>query len=388
MVNKDKAVAVAVTVLQVIPRLDAGGVERGVIEIARAIKAAGYRSLVCSAGGKLVCELQGIEHITLPVDSKNPLTMIRNISSLRAAIRKYAVNIVHVRSRAPAWSCLFACRLEKVKMITTFHGTYGAKYWLKRLYNTVMLRSDKVIAISPFIFEHIRDVYNHNMRNVVVINRGVDIEEFDPSKISAKRLEAANAHLKGAASPPRTDLPILLMPGRFSRWKGHTYLLEILKILQHRNYQCYMVGECTPMHQQYMAELMDKIVRYQLKDSVFIRPHYGDMAALYAASDIVLSMSQEPEAFGRTIVEAQSMGKVVLATEHGGSLYTIANGQTGYHLPIHEPEAAAAILKEVLAQSPEQRRELGKHAAELTRDNYAIAKMCGKTLKIYHELYS
>ncbi|MBS0235838.1 MAG: glycosyltransferase family 4 protein [Proteobacteria bacterium] len=376
----------SITVLQVVPRLDAGGVERGVLEIAKALHDAGYQSIVCSAGGAMVPELEklGTKHIVLPVDSKNPVEIFRNIKRLRRIIKQNDVNIIHARSRAPAWSSRFARLLTKCKFITTFHGTYGAKWWIKRLYNKSMLKSEKVIAISPFIFEHIRDTYSHNMQNVVVINRGVDLEEFAPEKMSKTRIKAAAGHLEIGAKTNK--MVKFLLPARFTRWKGHAYLLEILRAMRNRNYVCYMVGLYTPDHDKYMRQIHELIKSYGLEDRVIIKQHYRDMPALYSVVDVVLSTSQEPEAFGRTIVEAQSMSKITVATEHGGAMYTIEHGNNGYFIPVADPMAAAAILDQILELDEAVAEEIKRNALRSVEMSYSTARMCDKTLKLYKQV--
>ena len=228
------------TVLQVLPALDAGGgVERGTVEIASAIVEAGGRALVASAGGAMVHELKrvGAEHFTLALASKNPAVILANVKRLAGLIQAEGADIVHARSRAPAWSAYYAARRARCHFVTTFHGTYGSGNWIKRRYNSVMTRGERVIAISHFIAGHVRRVYGVPAAAIRVIHRGVDLERFDPKKVSAERVVA----LAGSWRLP-DGMPVVMLPGRLTRWKGQMVFIRAIAALPRRDIRCLLVG--------------------------------------------------------------------------------------------------------------------------------------------------
>ena len=246
------------TVLQVLPALVTGGVERGTVDIANAIVAGGGRAIVASAGGPMVGELTrgGAEHITLPVDTKNIFAMRKNIDRLAELIEKESVDIVHARSRAPAWSAWYAAKRTKRHFITTFHGTYGHGNWLKRWYNSIMTRGEQVIAISDFIGGHVRQVYGVPSAKIKVIHRGIDLDKFDPANVSAERV------IDIAKKWRLPDgMPIIMLPGRLTRWKGQTVFIEAIKKLGRENVQCLMVGS-DQGREDYRHELESEIERH------------------------------------------------------------------------------------------------------------------------------
>ncbi|WP_316976099.1 glycosyltransferase family 4 protein [Shumkonia mesophila] len=372
-----------VTVLQVLPALGAGGgVERGTVEIARAIVEAGGRSLVASAGGLLVHDLTRAkaEHFELPVDSKNPLVMRANIARLARLIVEENVDIVHARSRAPAWSAYFAAARAGRRFVTTFHGTYGAGNPLKRKYNSIMTRGERVIAISSFIAGHIRQVYGVPAARIRVIPRGVDLERFDPARVSAERV----AQLAGQWRLG-DGLPVVMLPGRLTRWKGQTVFLEAIARLRRKDIRCVLVGS-DQGRADYRRELEDIISRHDLDEVVRIVDHCADMPAAYMLTDVVVSASTDPEAFGRVVPEAQALGRPVIASDHGGARETIIEGETGWLTPPGDAQALAATLERVLAIGPEARQGLAERAIAYVRGNFSKDAMCDKTLDVYNEV--
>jgi len=372
-----------VTVLQVLPALGAGGgVERGTVEIARAIVEAGGRSLVASAGGLLVHDLTRAkaEHFTLPVDSKNPLVMRANVARLARLVEEQDVDIVHARSRAPAWSAYFAAARTERRFITTFHGTYSAGNPLKRRYNAIMTRGERVIAISSFIAGHIRQVYGVPTSRIRVIPRGVDLERFDPARVSAERV----AQLAGQWRLG-DGLPVVMLPGRLTRWKGQTVFLEAIARLGRKDIRCVLVGS-DQGRAEYRRELEDLITRHDLNEVVRIVDHCADMAAAYMLTDVVVSASTDPEAFGRVVPEAQALGRPVIASDHGGARETVIEGETGWLTPPGDAQALAAVLARVLAIGPEARQALAERAIAHVRDNFSKDAMCDRTLDVYNEV--
>lgn len=372
-----------VTVLQVLPSLGAGGgVERGTVEIARAIVEAGGRSLVASAGGLMVHDLTRAkaDHFELPVDSKNPLVMRANIARLAGLIVEQNVDIVHARSRAPAWSAYFAATKTGRRFVTTFHGTYGAGNPLKRKYNAIMTRGERVIAISSFIAGHIRQVYGVPAARIRVIPRGVDLERFDPARVSAERVAQLASQWRLG-----DGLPVVMLPGRLTRWKGQTVFLEALSRLGRKDIRCVLVGS-DQGRADYRRELEDIISRHDLGEVVRIVDHCGDMPAAYMLTDVVVSASTDPEAFGRVVPEAQALGRPVIASDHGGARETIIEGETGWLTPPGDAQALAATLERVLAIGPEARQGLADRAIAYVRGNFSKDAMCDKTLDVYNEV--
>jgi len=373
------------TVLQVLPSLGAsGGVERGTVEIAQAIVESGGRALVASAGGPLEHELHrvGAEHITLPLASKNPFTLYSNIGRLAQIIEDAGVDVVHARSRAPAWSAYFAAKRMKRPFVTTFHGTYSLGGALKRRYNAIMTRGNRVIAISSFIAGHIRRYYGVPANKIRIIHRGVDLYRFDPNRVSAERVVAlANAWRL-------TDgYPVVMLPGRLTRWKGQTVFIEAMAKLDRRDIRCLLVGG-DQGREEYRKELEQLVERHGLGEVVRIVDHCDDMPAAYMLTDLVVSASTDPEAFGRIIVEAQALGRPVVASDHGGAKETVVEGKTGWLVPPGDSEALAAAVEKALALSNEARAELSDKAISNVRENFTKDAMCVKTLDVYNEVLS
>ena len=371
------------TVLQVLPAVgEAGGVERGAVEITGAIAGAGGRALVASAGGALEHEIKraGGEHLQLPLASKNPLVMRANARHLARLIREYGVDIVHARSRAPAWSAYFAARATGARFVTTFHGTYGTQTWAKRTYNAVMTRGEKVIAISRFIAGHVHRVYGVPARRIRVIHRGVDLARFDLSRVSTERVVA----LAAACRLPDGVLTIML-PGRLTRWKGHSVFIEAVALLARRDICCLIVGS-DQGREGYRSELDALIERRGVSGVVRIIDHCNDMPAAYMLTDLVVSASTDPEAFGRVVPEAQALGRPVIASDHGGARETLIPGVTGWLTPPGDAVALAGAIDRALKLDDAARRRLAERAIANARENFSKDAMCTKTLDVYDEV--
>ena len=370
------------TVLQVLPALQQGGVERTSVEIASAVVQAGGRALVASAGGTMVHDITRArgDHITLPVDSKNPLVIYANIARLERLIREQHVDLVHARSRAPAWSAWFAARRTGTPFITTFHGTYSMGGVLKRSYNEIMTRGERVIANSSFIAGHIRKNYGIEAAKLRIIHRGVDLERFDAQHVSAERVIQL-------ASEWRLEdgIPVVMLPGRLTRWKGQTVFIEAIAALKHKNIRCLLVGS-DQGRTDYRKELEGLIAANGLNETVRIIENCNDMPAAYMLTDVVVSASTDPEAFGRVIPEAQALGRPVIATDHGGARETVIQGETGWLVPPGDVKALAAAIDRVLELDEETRAALAVRAIENVHKNFSKASMCAKTLDVYDEV--
>ena len=370
------------TVMQVLPELLTGGVERGAIDVAGAIVESGGRALVVSAGGPMTYELKrlGAEHFELPVASKNPFIMWKNIKRLANLALDQKVDIIHARSRAPAWSAWYAARQTNKHFVTTFHGTYSHTNWFKRWYNNIMTKGERVIAISDFISAHIRKTYGVPVANIRVIPRGIDINKFDTNKVSQeRRIKLANEWRLP------DDMPIIILPGRITRWKGQTVFVDAIKKLGRKDIMCLIVGS-DQGRKRYRRELEERIANNDLQDIIHLVDHCKDMAAAYMLTDIVVSASTEPEAFGRVIVEAQSLGRPVIGTNHGGTKETIVEGKTGLLVEPNDPDSLAKAITEILNLTEEQREKFSQTAISRIRKHYSKELMCSRTLDIYDEL--
>ncbi len=369
-------------VLQVLPALETGGVERGTVDMAAALTDAGWTALVASSGGPMVRELEraGARHIALPANSKNPLVMWANAGRLARLITEHSVDILHARSRAPAWSALGARRRTGVKLVTTFHGAYSARTPIKRWYNSVMTRSDSVIAISSYIGDEITRRYGADSGRVHVIPRGIDTEIFDPGAVSAERLI-------GLATQWRLPdgVPVIMLPGRLTRWKGQRFLLQALARLDRRDVRCIIVGS-DQGRDSYARQLKSDIARLGVDDIVHVVGHCRDMAAAYMLADVVVSASLEPEAFGRIAVEAQAMGRPVIATDHGAARETVVPGETGWLVPPGDAGAMTEALRQALALDTEAREEMADRAMLHVRTKYNKMLMCARTIALYNQL--
>jgi glycosyltransferase involved in cell wall biosynthesis len=367
-------------ILQVLPALDGGGVERGTIEIATAIARAGGVALVASAGGRLVAELEraGARHVTVPLATKNPLGIWRNAQRLAELIQAKAVDIVHARSRAPAWSALVAARRTGVHFLTTYHGTYSEDLPFKRRYNAVMAKGERVIAISSFIADLVEARHGVDPARIRVIPRGVDPAVFDPAKITRDRLERATVAWEVPAGAR-----VVLLPGRLSGWKGQGVLIEAIAKLGRPDVYGVLVGggrlrQAGALEQQ--ARQLGIAARVRLVG------HCDDMPAALARADVVVHASTEPEAFGRVVIEAQAMRRPVIASDLGGPAETVAPGETGFLVPPGDGSALAAAIERVLRLSEEERRCLGERARAAVALSYTTAAMQAATLAVYREV--
>ncbi len=372
------------TVLQVLPAMVTGGVERGTVEMAEAIVKAGGRALVVSAGGPMVHELTrvGAEHIEMPVDSKNFFIIRKNADKLARLIRKERVDLVHARSRAPAWSAYWAAKKTKRPFITTFHGTYGHSNLFKRWYNSIMTKGDRIIAISSFIAGHMRQIYGVRRNVIRLIHRGVDLFRFDPDKVTAERL----VKLTTEWNIP-DGVPVVALPGRLTRWKGQLVFIDAIAKLERRDICCLLIGS-DQGRTEYRKELENRIRKHNLQGVITIVNECNDMPTAYMLTDLVVSASTDPEAFGRVAAEAQAMGRPVVATDHGGARESVIDNETGWLCKPGDADAMAAAIEKGLGLSPEKREKMATRAIEHIRKDFSKDAMCAKTLEVYNEVLS
>ena len=378
-----------IKVLQVIPKLGYGGAETGCYDLAHFLSEKDCKSYIVTSGGPLLKFIRKnkVKVIRLPVQSKNPILILINTILLTLIILFLKINIVHARSRAPAWSSLFSCVLTGRKFITTFHGTYNFSNRVKKFYNSVMVRSDLVIAGSNFIFDHIHKNYNELIKTgkrVLVIFRGINTEYFSNSTVTNEKVNKLSSEL-GINS----ETFKILLPGRLTRWKGQEMFIESLNLLRTKygknNFQGIILGN----HQGrkvYYKKLVSMVEKYRLNKNVIFLSSLREMPLIYYLSDAVVSSSIEPEAFGRVAVEAQAMQKPIIASDFGGSKETIIDGKTGFLFKNGNSESLAEHLNNVIEMDKDKLQSIGNEGRKNVLLKFDVEKMCQSTFTEYKKL--
>lgn len=372
------------TVLQVIPDLGAGGAERSAVEVATAVVETGGRALVATTGGRLVAELEaaGGEFVAMPVNTKNPLLVIVNGWRLAVLARREDVDLLHVRSRAPAFSVWLASFLTGIPWIATYHGIYKAKSTIKRWYNAVMTRGRLTIANSAFTREHLLAEHRLDPEKVVTINRGVDLDRFDVGKVTPARVDALRKSWGVAKNDSRVKI---LLAGRLTRIKGQlplVYAAARLAAEGRRDFLILLVGD-DQGRSAYRAQVEAAVRVAKLDDAVKVLGHCTDMPAAYLVADVVAVPSVVPESFGRTAVEPQAMGRPVIASDLGGMTETVVLGQTGWRAKAGDVDAWARTLTAALDAGPRRRAAMGKAGQARVRSLYSARAMTDATLLAY-----
>ena len=377
------------TLLQVVPELETGGAEQTTIDVARAVVQAGGRALVASRGGRMEAALvaAGGELVRLPMQSKNPLVMLRTARALRQVIRERKVSLVHVRSRAPAFPALWAARAEGLPTVATYHGIYLAKGGLKRWYNAVMTRVDRVIANSDYTRAHVLAEHGIAPEKVVAIPRGVDLSRFDPSRVGPERVAA----LRQAWNLPATgEGPLVfLLAGRLTPIKGHETIIAAATRLkgEGRDLRVIFAGD-DQGRTAFRQSLEASVTAAGLDGAVRLVGHCDDMPAAFLAADVALLPTLVPESFGRAAVEPQVMGRPVIASGHGGTTETVLPGQTGWLAAPGDADAWTSAMAEAAGLGREGLAKLGAVARERACRLYSNDAMCAATLAVYEQLLS
>jgi glycosyltransferase involved in cell wall biosynthesis len=372
------------TILQLVPKLDTGGAERVAIEIAEALTKAGHRALIACEGGVLTPAAlrAGAEILPLPLDTKSPWRLRRNAWRIRRLIKQYKVDVVHAHSRGPAWSGYWATRRDEAKFVTTYQGVYKENAPFKRRYNEIMTQGDRVIAVSRFIAELILERYPQAEPRLRVIHGGVDTTKFDPAAVLGDR-----AGRLAQSWRLRLGAPTLMLPGRLTSWKGQKLLISALAASRHKDAVAILAGD-DQGRKNYAQTLITHAQRLGVADRVRLAGNVEDMPAAMMLADVVVNASTDPEAFGRTIIEAQAMARLVIAADHGGARETIIDGETGLLFPPGDVAALAAAIDQILDLPTEDRIALGQHARAMVGRHYSIAAMQKAMLQVYTELMS
>jgi len=378
-----------INVLQVIPKLGYGGAETGCYDIAHYLAEKECGSFIATSGGALLKFIQKekVKIIRLPVHSKNLILIIFNTLILSLFIIFFKINIVHARSRAPAWSCYLACLLTNRVFVTTFHGTYNFKSKIKKFYNSVMLRAKLTIAGSNFIFSHINENYSEYLnkkKKLRVIFRGINVDYYNQKNISILKQEKLKQEW-GLQS----NKFIILMPGRLTYWKGQEKFIEALNILiedyNFTNFQGIMLGSDQGRN-VYKKKLINLVERYNLNKKIQFISHCKEMPLAYSLADAVVSASIEPEAFGRVAVEAQSMSKPIIASDIGGSKETILNKKSGFLYKFDNPRELAKSLNTVIQLTQEELKSMGNEGRKNITQKFDVETMCDSNLNEYKKL--
>ena len=376
-----KMVAGTLGVIQMLPELKAGGVERGTLELSRFLVRRGHRSLVVSQGGPMVDQLRsdGGRHIRMPyIGEKSPRCLL-HLWALRRLFRENRIDIVHMRSRLPAWMGYLAWRSlaagRRPRLVTTFHGFYSVN-----AYSAIMTKGERVIAISKAVADHIHRYYRIDPSKITLIYRGVDADYFHPSKVDAERIARVKEKWR-----VREDTPIIMLPGRVTFWKGHDLFIKALARMRDIAWRAVCVGafDSESTHFKNLKHLLKELA---LSDRVQFTGNEADMPAAYAAVDLVVSAAtEEPEAFGRVSIEAQAMARPIVASAHGGSLETVVHGQTGWLFEPGDTVELSNVLRMGLSR-PDLCRQYATEGFRRVHQNFTTLRMCQSTLNLYEQL--
>ncbi len=379
-----------IKVLQVIPRLGYGGAETGCYDLAHFLPEKNCKSYIVTSGGELLnyIKTKKVKVFKLPVHSKNPILILLNAVIIFFIIMIYNINIVHARSRAPAWSCLLATKLIRRKFVTTFHGTYNYNNKLKKFYNSVMVRSDLVIAGSNFIFSHINDNYGNffktSKRKLLVIFRGINTGFYNHQKVLPKKMDNFSQEHK----IDRNKF-LILLPGRLTNWKGQKVFIEAIKILSEQNdiqtFEAIILGS-EQGRNVYKKLLLSMVDQYRLHKVIKFIEHCEEMPVAYRIANLVCSCSIEPEAFGRVSVEAQSMGVPIIASDIGGSRETIINEKTGFLFKSGDPKSLAEKILMIMSKDYNLLKNIGFEGRQNVIKKFDVDKMCQTTFTEYKKL--
>lgn len=369
-------------IVQILPELDSGGVERGTIEMAAAITAAGGRAIVISNGGALVARLQrvGGEHYTLATHSKNPLKWGAIRRKVKKLLKQSGADLVHIRSRASAWIAMPAAKSLGIPVVTTIHGRFRKSNFFKNIYNAKMLKADRVIAISHHIYQQVLDVSPQTHDRMKIIHRGVDIDVFSPEKIAPQRVIRMSEQLNAP-----DDVPIIMLPARPTVWKGAHPLVEAAAHITDEKFMILLVGALDGST-EFQKKLIATIEKANMTSRVRLCHTVDDMAAVLMLADVVVMPSLTPEPFGRVAIEASAMGCPVVAFNHGGARESIIEGVTGWLAEPVDVMSLSECLRKALSLKTAERKKLSAEARKMVKDSFTTKRMCADTISIYVDL--
>jgi len=383
-------------VLQVIPKLGYGGAETGCFDLAHYLHEQNAKSYIVTSGGALIKYInkKKVKLIRLPVQSKNPILIFLNTIFLIMIILIFRINIVHARSRAPAWSCLIATKITRRKFVTTFHGTYNFNSSIKKFYNSVMVKSNLIIAGSNFIFSHINENYSSYLnknQKLLTIFRGINLEYFDPKKIKSETELKLMNEWKIDKTLSFYKKKIILFPGRLTSWKGHEMFIESLNIFRQKNpeklFYAIILGS-DQGRKIYKKKIQRLVEQYRLIQDILFIDNFKNMPLAYKIADIVTSCSIEPEAFGRVAVESQAMEKLIVASNIGGSKETIIDNKTGFLFKAGDAIALSDKLSHIFELDETTLKSMGNEGRKNVINKFNVEKMCFSTYSEYKKLIS
>ena len=370
------------TIAQILPALNTGGVERGVIEISKSLNDNGFKSIVLSSGGHMVPQLRrtGTTHYELNVNTKNPFKWPKIRKQVKLILEKENVDLIHLCSRAPAWIVFPLGRMLDIPVITSVHMRFRKTNFLKKYYNSILTKGDSIIAISKHIEKTILESFpNPNIKNkITVVHRGVDLELFNANNIKPARVIAQSKNLN-----LKDNIPVIMMAARPAMWKGYLELIRALSLVND-TFQCVLIG-AENGSQNFQKTLIDKIIKLKLETKVKLSKSSNDIQAALMLSDIVVMPSVTPEPFGRIILEAQALGKIPIAFDHGGASETIIDGKNGFLADPVKVESLAEKISMALSLKPTSREKMSEFSKKAVSKNFSHDKMCKLTLSLYKQ---
>ena len=370
------------TIAQILPALNTGGVERGVIEISKSLNDNGFKSIVLSSGGHMVPQLRrtGTTHYELNVNTKNPFKWPKIRKQVKLILEKENVDLIHLCSRAPAWIVFPLGRMLDIPVITSVHMRFRKTNFLKKYYNSILTKGDSIIAISKHIEKTILESFpNPTIKNkITVVHRGVDLELFNANNIKPARVIAQSKNLN-----LKDNIPVIMMAARPAMWKGYLELIRALSLVND-TFQCVLIG-AENGSQNFQKTLIDKIIKLKLETKVKLSKSSNDIQAALMLSDIVVMPSVTPEPFGRIILEAQALGKIPIAFDHGGASETIIDGKNGFLADPVKVESLAEKISMALSLKPTSREKMSEFSKKAVSKNFSHDKMCKLTLSLYRQ---
>ena len=368
------------TIAQILPALNTGGVERGVIEVSKSLVDNNFKSIVISSGGHMETQLKrtGSIHYTLDVNSKNPMKWRKIRKKLKFILEKEKVDLIHFCSRAPAWIGFPLGKILDIPVITSVHMRFRKSNYFKKIYNSILTRGDAIIAISNHIEMSIKSIFPKVSNKIKLIHRGVDLNLFDANKIKPARI-IAQSKLIGI----KDSIPVIVMAARPALWKGYLVLFEALSKVKN-NFQCVLIG-AGDGNQKFQQQLINRIIKFNLEGKIKLVKSSRDIQAAMILGDIVVMPSVTPEPFGRIIVEAQALGKIPIAFDHGGASETIIDGKTGFLAEANNASSLAEKISFALSLKDSKRQKMGEYSKKFVSKNFSHDRMCNLTISLYKQ---